>query len=322
MDRQYKPLDGPENGVKEEFACDWKNKGIVFYEDVEYGMGGDHPMYLDLMVPEAKSDKKRPVIIWVHGGGWSIAELTKKYRPTKALADACRMGFVCASIEYRLVTEKPFPAPIEDCKCAVRFLKAHAEEFGIDPEAIGIWGESAGGQLAALVGASWMNPDLEGEGGWKEYSSRVQAVCDWYCGGDMTHMGAYKCPEVAKRAEELGITLTLMPRQLEPEKYPDAPMQNSIFTWMFGKPGEEAPELSMAISPIFYVDREQPSYLLMHGDSDQAVTPRFSYNYFDALKKYGHDVTFVLVPEQGHGFFQGEGYYDIVLNFFAKKLGL
>lgn len=312
---ELKKLLGPETGVKEEFAADWEAEGIDFYEDVPYGMGGDHPMYLDLMLPKDRAGRKLPLIIWVHGGGWSIAELTKKYRPTNAAIQACSMGFAFASIEYRLVTEKPFPAPIEDCKCAVRFLRAHAEKLGLDAEHFGIWGESAGGQLAALVGASPMNPRLEGEGGWQDTSSAVQAVCDWYCGGDMTHMGAWRCPEVQQRADELGIKLTLMDGNRPAQ-------QLSIFTMMFGKPGEEAPELSMDISPIFYVDQPQPAYLLMHGDSDQAVKIDFSYNFHDALLKYGHDSTFVIVPRQGHGFFKGQGYYDIVLNFFAKKLAL
>lgn len=315
-----KKLAGEETGVMEEYRTDWESLGIDFYEDVAYGMGGDHPMYLDLMIPQGEPKRPRPVVIWLHGGGWSIPELTKKYRPTQALAQACQMGFVCASVEYRLVTEKPFPAPIEDCKCAVRFLKAHAEELGIDPEGIGIWGESAGGQLAALVGASSSNPGLEGNGGWQDYSSEVKAVCDWYCGGDMTHMGAYVCPQVQERAKELGITLTLMPGQKEREEREGNAAQEGIFLQMFGKPGREAPQLSMDISPIFYVDRKQPAYLLMHGDSDQAVTPLFSYNFYDALLKYGHDATFVVVPRQGHGFFKGQGYYDIVLNFFRKKL--
>ncbi len=315
-----KKLTGEEKGVADEFRMNWEERKIDFYEDVAYGTGGGHPMYLDLMIPQDEADGRRPVIIWVHGGGWSIPELTKKYRPTGALAQACEMGFVCASIEYRLVTEAPFPAPIEDCKCAVRFLKAHAGELGIDPDAIGIWGESAGGQLADLVGASYMNLRLEGKGGWNEYGSGVKAVCDWYCGGDMTHMGAYECPQVQERARELGIQLTLMPRQLENDENSKDEVQDGIFMQMFGKPGKEAPEMSMDISPIFYVDQKQPAYLLMHGDSDQAVTPQFSYNYYDALLKYGHDATFVLVPRQGHGFFKGQGYYDIVLNFFEKKL--
>lgn len=315
-----KKLVGEEAGVMEGCKLDWESEGIDFYEDVAYGMGGDHPMYLDLMVPQKRAGEPCPAIIWVHGGGWSIPELTKKYRPSKALAQACHMGFVCVSVEYRLVTEKPFPAPIEDCKCAVRFLKAHAGELGIDPDCIGIWGESAGGQLAALVGASYANSALEGNGGWQEYDSKVKAVCDWYCGGDMTHMGAYLCPEVQKRAKELGITLTLMPGQEDKGREPREEGQERIFWQMFGKPGKEAPQLSMDISPIFYVDQEQPAYLLMHGDSDRAVTPKFSYHYHEALQKYGHDATFVVVPGQGHGFFKGQGYYDIVLDFFKRKL--
>lgn len=311
-------LSGKETGVADEFNADWDALGIDFYENVPYGMGGNHFMYLDLMVPRDKANTKCPVIIWIHGGGWSIKELTKKYRPVNGLVQACKMGFVCASIEYRLVTEAPFPAPVEDCKCAVRFLKAHAEEIGIDPDCIGVWGESAGGQLAALVGASYGNSRLEGKGGWNAYCSRVKAVCDWYCGGDMTHMGAYVCPEVKARAAELGIRLTLMPGQKE-KKQGDK-KQEKVFRQMFGKSGEEAPQLSMEISPIFYVDQEQPAYLLMHGDSDQAVSPEFSYNYYEALLKYGHDVTYVVVPGQGHGFFKGQGYYDIVLDFFKRKL--
>lgn len=315
-----KKLAGEETGVMDAYKMDWEAQKIDFYEDVPYGMGGDHPMYLDLMMPQERNAEKSPVIIWVHGGGWSNAELTKKYRPSHALAQACHMGFVCASIEYRLVTEKPFPAPVEDCKCAVRFLKAHEKELGIDPDNIGIWGESAGGQLAALVGASYQNARLEGTGGWNEYDSSVRAVCDWYCGGDMTHMGAYLCPEVQMRAKELGVELTLMPQQKEGREEELDEMQRALPALIFGKPGNEAAELSMDISPIFYVNQKQPAFLLMHGDSDQLVSPQFSYNYYDALLKYGHDATFVVVPRQGHGFFNGQGYYDIVLNFFEKKL--
>ena len=108
-----------------------------------------------------------------------------------------------------------------------------------------------GGQLAALVGASYGNPRLEGNGGWQEYSSEVKAVCDWYCGGDMTHMGAYVCPEVQARAEELGIRLTLMPGQLEKQGGSKEFSPEGNFEQMFGVPGSQAPELSMDISPIF-----------------------------------------------------------------------
>ncbi len=306
---EWKKLIGAETGPMFDQETDWDAAGIDFYEDVEYGTGGGHALYLDLMLP--RSEGKKPVIIWIHGGGWSA--LSKKWRPTNAIRDACRMGFAVASVEYRLVPEAPFPAPIEDCKCAVRFLKAHADELGLNPDRIGVWGESAGGHLSALVGAAWNNPRLEGCGGWSEYSSRVQAVCDWYCGGDMTHMGAWKVPEVQQRAAALGVKLTRMGEASDAA-------QSGLYSQICGRPCEEVPQLAMDISPIFYVDQPQPAYLLMHGECDDTVPPAFSYHYFDALVSHGHDATFVLVPNQGHGFFKGKGYYDIVLGFFRQKL--
>lgn len=309
-------LRGPEKEVREPYRADWESYGIDFFEDVVYGQGGGHDLYLDLMVPQKRRESLSPALVWVHGGGWSSADLTKKYRPVQALVALCKAGFVCASIDYRLVTEKAFPAPVEDCKCAVRFLKAHSEQLGIDPVRIGMWGESAGGQLAALVGASYMNPELEGNGGWGDQSSKVRAVCDWYCGGDMTHMGAGVVSTVRERAEKLGIRLSGME-----DRHLDQDNPNNLGNMIFGKPAREAPELAMAISPIFYVDQKQPAYLLMHGDSDQVVPLEFSYNYYDALLSHGHDATFVIIPRQGHGFFSGEGYYDIVHNFFVKHLG-
>jgi acetyl esterase/lipase len=311
--------NGAETGVFEGLRADWEANNISFYEDVVYGQGGGHDLYLDLMIPNESTEQPRAVIVWIHGGGWTSADLNKKYRPTKALIDACKAGFVCVSIDYRLVTEKPFPAPIEDCKCAIRFLKAHAQELGIDPERIGVWGESAGGQLAALVGASYNNPRIEGNGGWNDYSSEVKAVCDWYCGGDMTFMGANQNKVVLDRAKELGIKLS----SLNPEMIygPKSKEQlNDLIKMFFGKHGKDASELAMDISPIFYVDQKQPAYLLMHGDSDQLVPIEFSYNFNDALLSHGHDVTFIIIPKQGHGFFTGQGYYDIIINFFKKYL--
>lgn len=311
-------LSGAENGVFENLRADWEANNISFYEDVVYGQGGGHDLYLDLMIPNEKTDEPRAVIVWIHGGGWTSKELTKKYRPTKELIKACKMGFAVVSIEYRLVSEAPFPAPIEDCKCAIRFIKAHADELGIDSERIGVWGESAGGQLAALVGASYSNPKLEGSGGWNEYSSEVKAVCDWYFGGDMTFL-CNKPNEIIKgRASSLGIKLC----KDERDNFEAAPEEESDeFVRMFlGSNADEAAELIMDISPIFYVDRKQPPYLLMHGDADKLVPIRYTYNFYDALIAHGHDASLVVVPNQGHGFFTGDEYYNVIFDFFKKHL--
>ncbi len=296
-----------------ERVCNWDSHNIDFYEDIPYGEGNGHPLYLDAMISRDNDKPVSPCLVWVHGGGWSSEYLNKKHRPTEALVDFCKAGFVVVSIDYRLIQESPWPAPIEDCKCAIRYLKAHADMYGIDPNAIGIWGESAGGQLSALVGASFNNPRLEGNGGWSEFDSSVAAVCDFYCGGDMTHMGASSYDFVRERAEALGITLSHMGRHSgtpspEHEKH------------LFGKTGEDAAQIGMDISPIFYVKEDLPPYLLMHGDEDGLVPIEFSNNFYDALHKYGHDVTYVIVHGQGHGLFRGQGYYDIILNFMKKHL--
>ncbi len=296
-----------------ERVCNWDHENIDFYEDVPYGEGNGHPLYLDIMIDRDNNKEKSPCLVWVHGGGWSSEYLNKKHRPTEALVDFCHAGFVVVSIDYRLIQESPWPAPIEDCKCAVRYLKANAKMLGIDPNAIGIWGESAGGQLSALVGASFNNPRLEGNGGWAEYDSSVAAVCDFYCGGDMTHMGASCYDFVRERAEKLGIKLSRMARH-GAEPNPEHEMR------LFGTTGEAAAQLGMDISPIFYVKEDLPPYLLMHGDEDGLVPIEFSYNFHDALLSHGHDVTFVIIHGQGHGMFRGQGYYDIILNFMKKHL--
>ncbi|MCD8311314.1 MAG: alpha/beta hydrolase fold domain-containing protein [Firmicutes bacterium] len=296
-----------------ERVCDWDACGIDFYEDIPFGIGGGRELCLDLMVSRDNDNPTSPCLIWVHGGAWSSEYLNKKHRPTEALVDFCHEGFVVVSIDYRLIQESPWPGPIEDCKCAVRYLKSHAELLGIDPDRIGIWGESAGGQLSALVGASYNNKRLEGIGGWGEYSSSVAAVCDFYCGGDMTHMGASSYDFVRKRADELGIKLTYVPHL---GVRPDPEHEKSLF----GTVGEAAAQIGMDISPIFYVKEDLPPYLLMHGDEDKFVPVDFSNNFYDALYKYGHDVTYVLVHGQGHGLFRGRGYYDIVLGFMKRHL--
>jgi dipeptidyl aminopeptidase/acylaminoacyl peptidase len=147
----------------------------------------------------------------------------------------------------------------------------------------------------------------------------VKAVCDWYCGGDMTHIGASMVSKVKTRAEKLGVKLSSMEKSfLYNGAANGLPFGSQEL--FFGKSGEKAADIAMDISPIFYVSEKQPPYLLMHGDSDDLVPIEFSYNFYDALLSHGHDATFFIIPEQGHGFFKGQGYYDIIINFFKKHL--
>ncbi len=149
-------------------------EGVRYVADQIYGRAGGTELTMHLFA-RADRAERRPGIVLVHGGGFveGFAEMLVRY--AAALADE---GFVTASIEYRLAGEAPFPASLEDTKCAVRWMRAHAGEIGLDPERLALGGNSAGGYLAALAGST---PGLfEGDGGNGAESSRVAAVVAWY----------------------------------------------------------------------------------------------------------------------------------------------
>src|SRR5262249_18009959 len=131
-----------------------------------------------------KADKPVPLVIWIHGGAWSGG--SKRGGPYMPLHTK---GYAGASVEYRFSQVAPFPPPSEDCKAAIRWLRAHAGDYQIDKDHIGVWGSSAGGHLVALLGTAGSVKDLEGALGNAEQSSRVQAVCDWFGPSDLFRMG-------------------------------------------------------------------------------------------------------------------------------------
>src|SRR5262249_38247477 len=145
-------------------------EGTQTTRDLRYGPHQERNT-LDLYVP--KSDTPLPLVIWVHGGGWQDGN-----NPAMQLL---KSGYAVASINYRLSQHAVFPAQIEDCKAAVRLLRANAKKYNLNPDAFGAWGASAGGHLVALLGTSGEVKELEGEvGESKDTSSRVQAVVDFY----------------------------------------------------------------------------------------------------------------------------------------------
>jgi acetyl esterase/lipase len=163
--------DEPEDRVPDDVAITY---------NVRYRDGAVKDWVLDIAVPKASSEKPRPAIIVIHGGGWIEGDKssfsTPKKRPPGNIIDFARLGFVAATINYRLAREAPFPAAVHDCKNAVRFLRANAGKYQIDPDRIGAWGNSAGGHLALLVGMTENDESLEGDGPYKDQSSRVHAV--------------------------------------------------------------------------------------------------------------------------------------------------
>ncbi len=159
-------------------------EGTTVHRNLEYVKGGHERQRLDLYVPE-KADGPLPVIVWVHGGAW----LTGSKEGGGPALPFVGKGYAVASINYRLSQHAKFPAQIEDCKAAIRWLRANAKTYNLDPGRFGVWGASAGGHLVALLGTSGDVKDLEGNAGTDDQSSRVQAVVDWFGPTDVTQMG-------------------------------------------------------------------------------------------------------------------------------------
>jgi len=268
-------------------------EGTVVHRDLAYVTKNAHERHvLDLYLP-AEGDNL-PLIIWIHGGGWQNGS---KDRPTGL--QFLRDGYAIASINYRLSGHAVFPAQIEDCKAAVRWLRANARKYRIDPNRFGVWGASAGGHLVAMLGTT---------GGVKEFdvgenlqvSSRVQAVCDFYGPTDFLQMDAHRVPG-AKLAHDS----------------PGSPEAKLV-----GGPIQENKEKVARANPITYVGKDAPPFLIVHGDADPLVPHHQSELLRDALERAGVPVSLYTVKGGGHGqgFQQDTNLMPAVRAFFAKTL--
>ncbi len=184
-------------------------------------------------------------------------------------------GYAVASINYRYSQQAKYPAQIEDCKAAVRWLRANAKKYNLDPDHIGAWGESAGGHLVALLGTTGDAKELEGAGGNLDQSSRVQAVVDFYGPTDFTQMGK---PE---------------------QDTPDTPLAK-----LLGGRVLENKDKAAKANPITFVTKKAAPFLIMHGDKDPLVPHEQSKLLEEALKKSDVEVNLVIVKDAGHRFDQ------------------
>lgn len=244
-------------------------EGVEVVRDVVYATVGQRRLHMDLVRPQTQPEEPLPVLIHIHGGAWRSGSYH-----TDILYPFAAAGYFTASIEYRLTQEAIFPAQIHDCKAAVRFLRAKAADYKIDAERIGVIGLSAGGHLAALLGTSGGVEELEGDLGYPEQSSRVQAVINMFGPTDITTM-------IADRGRRLGA--------VSPEDE------------LVGGPLEENLELARQASPLTYVDATDPPFLILHGDKDQVVPFVQSVKFDQALRAAGVDSTFVRMRNGGHG---------------------
>lgn len=264
--------------------------GVEARRDVEYARVDGRALLLDLYLPKMRS-QPLPVVVWIHGGGWRAGSKER----CRALP-LSGQGFAVVSINYRLTDVAPFPAQIHDCKAAIRWIRAHAGEYHLDPAHIGAWGSSAGGHLVALLGTSGGVKELEGAiGGNLDQSSRVQAVCD-FCGPSSFRPGDFGEDGPTTTAPALGLAERLL-----------------------GGPLRENREKARLASPVEHVSRDDPPFLIVHGERDTLVPPKHGRLLADALKKAGVEVTLYVVPGVGHGVSTPEA-MRMAADFFDRHL--
>ena len=278
---------------------------VPTHPDLIYAQVGGQPLRLDLYLPTAPG-ASRPLLIWVHGGGWSGGN---RY-PAPGFAVGMRdVGFAVASVSYRLSgqaglwgTESViFPAQIHDVKAAIRWLRAHATDYGIDGSRVGVWGSSAGGHLAALAGTSGNDPQLEGVVGVNlDQSSAVQAAVDYFGPTDII---------------QLTLDITTPPGNIIDHDAPNSPESRLIG---FNQPGQGIgvlranlanlappfPEFvarAIQVNPETWADVDDPPMMIAHGSDDMSVPIGQSERLRDTLIALGHTPLYMRAEGAGHG---------------------
>ena len=255
------------------------------YADVPYATVSPSQI-LDIWIPTTGGGPF-PLVIFVHGGAFKMGD---KAMEGGNVAAALEAGYAAASLDYRLSGEAIFPAAVQDVKAAVRFLRANADKYGLDPDRFAAWGESAGGNLVALLGTTgdqatiFDDPAL----GNADVSSAVQAVVDWYGPTDFLQMDAQFA--AAAPAACNGQTQAHDPADSPESVYLGAAIQT-------------VPDLAAAANPITYIAtaKDLPVFSIAHGDSDCLVPNQQSAILQDALQAAGATSTFTLVEGAGHG---------------------
>ncbi len=237
--------------------------------DLSYVKEGHPRQKLDLYLPAPNHE---PLLVYIHGGGWregSKAHVT-------GLDQIVAQGFAVASVEYRFSQDAVFPAQIEDCKSAIRWLRAHAADYGYDPARIAAFGESAGGHLTALLATTGTIRDFD-KGENLEQSSAIQCGIDWF---GPTDFPGFRPPNGQSIQAVAG---------------------NSILAQLFGGPPLEKLELAKRASPVTWVTKTTAPLYIMHGTKDPLVPLDQSTELADKMKEAGVDVTLEVIEGAGHG---------------------
>jgi acetyl esterase/lipase len=243
---------------------------VTFKANIPYREGNDK-WKLDLARTKTTSSVPQPAIVFIHGGGWRSGDKGGGQWRSLPLEYASR-GYVCVSVNYRLTDEATILDCIADCKCAVRWLRANAEKYNVDPNRIGAYGNSAGAHLVSILGLASAKADLEGDGPFQDESSLVQAVCCSAPPADFMNWN-----KKSKKSE-------------------------TAFSRLFG--AKDVEESKRRASPVTYAFEKAPPFLIVHGTADTTVPVAQGDTLERALKEAGaKDVTYMKFEGAGHGVF-------------------
>lgn len=276
--------------------------GVVYAQVPSRGFASV-PLQMDILQPQQK--EKMPAIVYVTGGGFINANRDNGVQLRQYLAEK---GYVVASINYRVAPTATFPAPLQDVKAAIRYLKAHADQWNIDKDRVGIIGGSAGGYLSAFAGTTSGTKIFDSGDNLNE-SSAVRCAVDLYGISDPTKIGMDYSPEVQKLHASAGATEAL---------------------WVNGSPvfgGRDGgiladKEAAEKANPIHYIGQNSAPMLLMHGTADTVVSPGQTDLLYQALRKNGITAERYLIPGAQHGgiYWVQEPVLRVIGDFFDKYL--
>ncbi|MBI3945930.1 MAG: alpha/beta hydrolase [Armatimonadetes bacterium] len=251
-------------------------EGLDVRDNAVFGQGGGRDLKLTLFSPKgARARPLMPGMVYFHGGGWRGGNREGLYRWA---ARSAALGIVCASAEYRLSGEAFYPAAVEDAKCAVRWMRAHAKELKVDPERIGCGGGSAGGHLAAMLATTAHLKALEGKGGHEGISSRVCLAVLLNPALDMLGFGGRG--------------------------------GHSAAVAFLGVPPEERPDLYREASPVTHVSKESAPCLIFHGTADPIVPYAQAVRFKETMERAGAPVELVGAEGEGHGYMASPAWFE------------
>ena len=264
------------------------DREVRIVSDQVYSHAGCKSRLADVYLP-APGIAPSPVVIWIHGGGWRFGD--RRLAPNLALF-AQQSGIAVVSIDYRLSDEVKFPAPVEDVKTAVRWVRSVSSSFELDDGHIGLWGSSAGAHLAACAALSSKDEFLNAEH--SDFSSVVQAVVDGYGPTNFARIDQDRAAFQSIESDAESVVVS----DLLPAGDPD-----SFESRLLGTPvGISALQVELA-NPVHYVRPGNAPFLILHGEADSLMPWQQSWFLFEALSNVGDDATLILFEKLGHGFF-------------------